>query len=112
MPRSAEGNIRLEGDLSIRDAADLTMRLREGLDRGALTVGTDRLQSIDAAGLQVLVAAHATARARGASLRVEAPAGRALAHALARSGIADAPDLPLAWDGDVWTGFVLQEDAR
>ena len=100
---------RLEGELSIREAPDVAARLRDKLDVGPLAVETDRLSSIDAAGLQVLVAAHATARARGVSLRVEARKDGVLARALARSGVAAASDLPLAWDGDAWIGFAAEE---
>lgn len=107
MARSAPES--LEGDQSVREAGDLATRLRDKLEVGPLTVETGRLSSIDAAGLQVLTAAHATARARGVSLRVMAPEGGALAQALARSGIAAASDLPLAWDGDAWIGFAPEE---
>ncbi len=90
----------------IRDAGPLADELRAALEaHPAVEVETVALTSIDVVVLQVLVAAHKTARAGGRTLRIHAPCGGVLERALEQSGIAASVDLPPIRDGETWTGL-------
>lgn len=67
IPAADGGVLRLEGALQIRNAVDLTARLRTALDGGTLRLDAAGVTQVDTAGLQALVAAVASARRAGAA---------------------------------------------
>lgn len=92
--------------MSIRDTADLAQKLRTAIEaRGSVGIDTDDLASLDVAVLQLLVSAHRSAGEAGVALSIRVPREGVLARALSDSGIGASVDLPLLWDGDVWTGL-------
>src|SRR5262245_61456026 len=103
--------LRLEGDLSIRNSAQLASDLLAGLTApGPLLVDATGLNSLDVAVLQLLIAAHKSARALGKSLTVRLSGQGALDKMLTRSGADAATGISLIRDGDLWTG--LTDEAR
>lgn len=74
----------LTGELKIATAEDLSRQLNTALASGDLTLCTKALASIDAASIQVLLAAFRTAQGLGRALAVDLPAGGVLETALER----------------------------
>ncbi|MGQ9370635.1 STAS domain-containing protein [Azospirillum sp. A39] len=99
---AAACTLRFAGALTIRDVevhhARLTAALR---DHGAVTVDAADATEVDAAFLQLLIAARRSARAEGRGFALAAPAGGALLEALLRCGILAAD--PTARDDRFWT---------
>ncbi|MBE7184357.1 MAG: hypothetical protein INR68_08140 [Methylobacterium mesophilicum] len=94
--------------MSLRDSAEAARHLSEALSLHARTlVETDEVESVDASHLQILVGAHRMATAQNRQFAVTVPQGGALDAALVRSGIANALDARLVWDGRNWTGLDL-----
>lgn len=105
-PSNAGATVVLRDAAGIRDAGSLANELRAALEaHPAVEVETGALTSVDVAVLQVLVAAHKTARAGGRALRIHAPHGGVLERVLEQSGIAASLDLPPIRDGETWTGL-------
>lgn len=102
--------IHIEGELSVRNAPSLARELREALAaHGAVVIDARALTATDISIVQVLVAAHRSARELGRSLRVEGAGSGALGGVLRRSGLMPetpaATNQPTAWDGDAWIGL-------
>lgn len=94
----------LNVDPSIRDAARLSAELMAAIaSHDAVLVDATEVASVDVGVLQLLVAAHKSARFAKKRFSVKAVAGGALRKALAASGI-DA-GTRLVWEGDFWTGL-------
>ena len=67
-----ENRIRLTGEITIRNAAELRRRFTDALDRKAdLVADLSTVESCDAAGLQLICSSRKTATARGLRLRIE-----------------------------------------
>lgn len=67
---SAAGALQLGSSLSIREVAERAAQLKGLFVAGAAEVDVGKLESIDTAGLQLLLAAAAAARGRGLTLRL------------------------------------------
>lgn len=100
--------IHRDGELSIRNAADLVTDLETALrDSAAVIVDFDAITGADITILQILVAAHRTAARRGVKLSIPVPQDGVLSIALARSGMLAAPDAKILCDNGAWTGIEL-----
>lgn len=100
---------RLEGELSIRNAAGLAALLSEAIASGGdVLVDTSELVAADITVLQLLVSTHRSAQALSKSVAIQAPEGGVLDGLLRRSGIGAALN-GLVWDGDLWTGLGHQQ---
>lgn len=85
--------IELRGSLTIRDAAETLDRLKAELaDVASLTIDCSALTEADLSIVQLLAALQASATAEGKSVRLVAPAGRALRALLQQSGLLETPD--------------------
>lgn len=94
----------LSGDLSLRSIAELHIQLTRAIDgHEAIAVGTDGVDSIDAATLQLLVSAARTAAARGRQLSLAAPADGPVARALVAAGFFTADGTPKVPSLSSWT---------
>lgn len=81
-PLESDGPVRLTGDLTIERARELQTQLLAAIERnGSLRIEADGVTRIDAAALQVLIAAARAAQ----GLELIAPSA-AWTHALARFG--------------------------
>ena len=105
--------IRRDGELSIRNCAELMVELEVAIRNDtSVVVDLDAIRGADITILQILISAHRTAASRGVPLSIRAAEGGALAAALAKSGILDAPDATLSWTGDAWTGLNLNDGEK
>jgi anti-anti-sigma regulatory factor len=96
VPASAAPTVTtLGGALSIRTAAKVAEDLRAALKSGAIRVDASAVEQVDSAGVQLLVAAIATAGARGAPFEWVAVSG-ALRDAAGHLGLSGALRLPAA----------------
>lgn len=108
MEPQEEGNLalRLSGNLTVENAEQLQTVLRQALARcPRVRIEPSGELAADLCGLQLLCAAHRTARAGGGSL-VLAPGATALQTAAQRAGLRQRPDcgaIPgnqCLWQGD------------
>lgn len=108
MMHDALHTLRLEGSQTIRDAAALAGSLSEALAaHDGLRVETAAVASVDVGILQVLVAAHKTARRMAKPLSIEAGPGGALEAALEASGIAARA---IRLETGSWTGLCTKDE--
>ncbi len=83
--------INLPAEIYLRNARPVAQQLAEQLDNDAsVTVAGDQLQGVDAAGIQILLAAHKTAIEREAQFTVTYSRNGALHEALRALGLCDA----------------------
>jgi len=95
--------VRLSGDYTLRNVAELAQGLAEALAaHGQVLVDGRDVETIDFAAIQVLVSAHKTAQAEGKPFGVFAPAAGALAQTLRRAGFLDAAGRPTSTQGQFW----------
>lgn len=107
--QAAHHTIRLEGAQTIREAEGLALRLREALAaHDGVRVETQAVSAADVAVLQVMVAAHRTARRDGRTLSIEAASGGALEAALQAGGLA-APGV-IRLEAGAWTGLEIRDE--
>jgi ABC-type transporter Mla MlaB component len=105
-------SVTLEGDLSVRTVADMKQRLEEALAGSRpVILNAHTLTGIDAAALQLLVAARKSALASGKSLGIDAPAGGVLHQALARYGLLPADPDPADAETAFWMGQKPRSEA-
>lgn len=105
MSVSRTRSVKLEGELSIRDGERISLELSRALKpKTCAVVDCSGVAACDVGVLQLLVAAQKSAKRLGKTLKIRAPAGGAVDHALTRSGFASA-DLALQRDGEFWTGL-------
>ena len=91
---SAAGVVRCVGDLDLRTCEATHAALLNALAaHDAVVIDCTGAANIDASFIQLLLAARASALARGRSLRLAEPAGGALLEVLSRGGFLD-PDHP------------------
>jgi anti-anti-sigma regulatory factor len=93
----------LEGELGLRDAADLAQTLATTLADGGAAIDATQLHSIDAAILQVLIAGHRTAAQTGVPFGFSDPEQPVLRRALVGHGMIAADGSPLTPEHDFWT---------
>lgn len=80
--------IDLSGELGLRDVHAVRELLAEGLGvHPAIEVHTGALSAIDVSIIQLLIAAHKSARERGASFKVRATADGPFRDTLLRAGL-------------------------
>lgn len=104
--------IELSGSLSIRDAAATLDRLKAALAGAArLTIDCSALTGADLSIVQLLAAVKASAIAEGKSVRLVAPAGRALHTLLQQSGFLTPDGKPTAPHDQFWAGASHSEAA-
>lgn len=80
---SVPGTLRLGSLLTIAEVADVYARLQPHLQHGVVDIDARALESIDTAGVQLLLAAGREARERGGVLRVHG--GESALHAAAEA---------------------------
>lgn len=96
--------LHLSGDLSLRSISELHARLTEAIAaHDAVAIGTDAVDSIDVAALQLLVSATRTATAQGRTLTVSAAEGSAVARTLVAAGFFAADGTPKVATLSTWT---------
>jgi anti-sigma B factor antagonist len=102
---SADYVVRVTGPISVRNAARLQEALLDALaaSPSRLSVGLAAVGTIDASGLDVLVAAYRRATAAGTRLHFEG-AGSDLAHVLEQNGLPTTAEPTL----DLTAGFATE----
>lgn len=96
------------GSLKINTVEQAHAALLKGLSAGGhVEIPDVAPDGLDAAGLQLLIAAHRTAKARGGTLRLAAPPGSPLCEGLETYGMRHSPDFQ--FEGDVWVGMASSE---
>lgn len=94
----------LSGDLSLRSISGLHTQLIEAIDgHEAVFIGTEAVDSIDIAALQLLVSATKTAAARGRQVSLAAPDGGPVARALVAAGLFTPAGVPKVASLSCWT---------
>jgi anti-anti-sigma regulatory factor len=102
-PGRGTHQIKLAGDLGLRDAVALTEQFRDALsEHDQIVIETEGLSGIDITILQVLVSARKSAEASGKSLTLASPPEGAFAQTLAKAGL-------LAADGGFQGGPAMQK---
>lgn len=97
--------LRLAGDIPLDRLAAVRSDIADRLARGRLSIDTANLEAASLPLVQILHAAHLTARSRGTSLSVSCPEGGTLAKALASFGfLLAARNAPHIVDG-AWIGL-------
>jgi anti-anti-sigma factor len=105
-------SVTLEGELSVRKVADMKQRLEKALAGSKpVILKTHTLTGIDAAALQLLVAARKSALASGKSLSIDTPKGGVLHKALAQLGLMPADADPADAEVAFWMGQKSQSEA-
>jgi ABC-type transporter Mla MlaB component len=93
----------LTGAVTVREVAHLAGTLQAALTAsGSLLIDCTGLTEIDLAGVQLLVAAHKSARAAGTSLSLRTPPDGPLPTLLRQAGFVTAEGRPLTREGDFW----------
>jgi ABC-type transporter Mla MlaB component len=93
----------LTGSVTVREVAQLAEALQAALTTSsALTIDCAGLTEIDLAAVQLLVAAHKSARAAGTPLTLRHAADGPLSALLRQAGFIAADDRPLTPEGDFW----------
>lgn len=97
--------IQLDGDLSLRNAADICDILHTAItNHDAVSINCAALTGIDVSILQLLVSAQKTAGAAGKSITLDATDNEVLRTALLGAGFIDSTGKARAAEGDFWTG--------
>lgn len=85
---TAAGHVRLDGALTVRNAAGIHQRLRESLRQHAtVTLDCDAATDVDLSFVQLVLSARKSASLSGKSLSLVAPATDMLAGTLRRAGL-------------------------
>lgn len=104
MPSPLPHALHLSGDLSLRSISELHAKLTEAIAaHDAVAIGTDAVESIDIAALQLLVSATRTADAQGRKLSVSAVEGSTMARTLIAAGFFAADGAPRVATLSTWT---------
>lgn len=104
MPETSPHPITLSGELSLRNAAELRIKLWDALaGHASIALETDLVDSADAGILQLLVAAQKSAAAAGKTMTLAASAGRPFGKALLAVGFIAADGRPLIPEARSWT---------
>lgn len=104
MSRPSPHPLRLSGDLSLRNIAELHQRLQQALaEHQAIAIDTGTVESVDVGTLQLLVAAAKSAAATGCSLSLAADAATPMGRALIRAGFFAESGRPLVASLSSWT---------
>lgn len=90
----------LSGDAGIKFAAEIAAGLRQALEsHKTISVDSQALTTADLTTVQTLLAARASAKARGGALTLALPLGEPLRHVLDHAGFLS----PAQPDRDFWT---------
>jgi ABC-type transporter Mla MlaB component len=104
MSQSLPHPLALSGDLSLRSIAELHAKLTQAFAaHDAVAIGTDAVESIDVASVQLLVSATKTAAAQGRTLTVTAAANGPVARTLIAAGFFAADGSPKLPTLSTWT---------
>lgn len=87
-PIERPGVMQLGSSLSIREVGERAAQLRTRLETGALVVDGGQLESIDSAGMQLLMAAALAAKQRGTTMKLTG-AGKLISNAAAALGLTE-----------------------
>jgi hypothetical protein len=98
---SASARFVVEGSLTIRNIEESCRKLRDLIEgHAAIEVDASRATEVDVSGIQLVLAARASARKAGKSLTVATPLSRAFHDALAQGGFLAAGESNSFWPGE------------
>lgn len=100
--------LRLAPSLALRENGAFVSALKAALaGPAALVIDTSDLKSADLSLLQLLVAAHRSARTLGLALTILVPAGGAMEELMARYGLSPQGGGPAQIADGRWTGLTI-----
>lgn len=105
--------LKFEGDLRIRQAAEVAASLLAALEANpAVAVATDDVTGVDVSILQLLIAADKTAANTGKTIKVLTSLGSVFRHALIKAGLLGTDGEPLTSEVSLWGETVTMPEGK